>query len=113
MPIRRPPQRGAHTFVVHVFGRGLDGERYAVERFRSRPDGQIHPVGAGQPKANGSGRRPKRTIVSAAEVGRFRPGRDEIIVCTALDLKASGLQFWGLNVAGLRPSRLAAFRPAR
>ncbi|MYJ72378.1 MAG: hypothetical protein F4092_11550 [Rhodospirillaceae bacterium] len=68
---------------------------------------------AGRPEAKGGGRRPKRTIASAAEVGRFRPGRDEIIVCTALDLKASGLQFWGLNVAGLRPSGLAAVRPAR
>lgn len=113
MPIHRPPQRGAHTFLVHVFGCGLDGERYAVERYRSRPDGQIHPVDAGQPKPKGGGRRPKRTIVSAAEVGRFRPGRDEIIVCTALDLKASGLQFWGLTVAGLRPSGLAAVRHAR
>ncbi|MYF08757.1 MAG: hypothetical protein F4233_12890 [Rhodospirillaceae bacterium] len=113
MPIRRPSQRSAQTFLVHIFGRGLDGERYAVERFRARPDGQIDPVGAGQPEAKGGGRRPKRTIASAAEVGRFRPGRDEIIVCTALDLKASGLQFWGLNVAGLRPSGLAAVRPAR
>ncbi|MDE0617549.1 MAG: hypothetical protein OXH87_08165 [Rhodospirillaceae bacterium] len=111
MPIRRPSQRSAQTYLVHIFGRGLDGERYAVECFRSRPDGQIHPVEAGQPETKG--RRPKRMIVSAAEVGRFRPERDEIIVCTALDLKASGLQFWGLTVAGLRPSGLAAFRPAR
>ena len=105
MPIRRPPQRGAHTFVVHVFGRGLDGERYAVERYRSRPDGQIHPVGAGQPKAKGRGRGPKRTIASAAEVGRFRPGRDEIIVCTALDLKASGVQLWGLGACAFDAPR--------
>ena len=106
MPIRRPSQRSAHTFLIHIFGRGLDGERYAIERFRARPDGQIHSVGAGQPKIKG--RTPKRTIVSAAEVGKFRPDRDEIIVCTALDLKASGLQFWGLRASGL-----AAVRPAR
>ena len=48
MRIRRPSHRNAHTFLVHVFGRGLDGERYVVERFRSRPDGQIHPVEAEQ-----------------------------------------------------------------
>ncbi|MDE0149060.1 MAG: hypothetical protein OXM58_11880 [Rhodospirillaceae bacterium] len=106
MPIRRPSQRSAQTYLVHVFGRGLDGERYAVERFRARPDGRIDPVDAGQSKIKG--RRPKRTIASAAEVGRFRPGRDEIIVCTALDLKASGLQFWGLRASGL-----AAVRHAR
>ncbi|MYB13269.1 MAG: hypothetical protein F4114_18145 [Rhodospirillaceae bacterium] len=93
--------------MIYIFGRGLDGERYAVERYRARPDGQIHPVGAGQPKVKGGGRRPKRTIASAAEVGRFQPGRDEIIVCTALDLKASGLQLWGLRASGLAAVRYA------
>ena len=35
MRIRRPSRRNAHTFLIHVFGRGLDGERYVIERFRS------------------------------------------------------------------------------
>ena len=108
MRIRRPSHRNAHTFLVHVFGRGLDGERYVVERFRSRPDGQIHAVEAEQPKAKRGERKPGRTIVSANEVKTMKPERDEIIICTALNLKASGVQLWGLSAGGL-----AAMRHAR
>ena len=105
MRIRRPSHRNAQTFLVHVFGRGLDGDRYVVERFRSRPDGQIHPVEAERPTSKKGGRRPRRTVVSAGEVTKMRPERDEIIICTALNLKASGVQIWGLNVAGLHMLR--------
>ena len=105
MRIRRPSHRNAHTFLVHVFGRGLDGDRYVVERFRSRPDGQIHPVEAEQPTGRKGGRKPRRTVVSANEVKKLRPERDEIIICTALNLKASGVQIWGFNVAGLHMLR--------
>ena len=107
MRIRRPSHRNAHTFLVHVFGRGLDGERYVVERFRSRPDGQIDPVEAERPKAKKGGRRPRRTIVSAGAVRKMRPERDEIIICTALDLKASGVQIWGICASGLSAMRYA------
>ena len=107
MRIRRLSHRNAHTFLVHVFGRGLDGERYVVERFRSRPDGQIHPIEAERPSAKRGGRRPRRTVVSAGEVKKMKPERDEIIVCTALDLKASGVQIWGLAASGLLALRHA------
>lgn len=102
MRIRRPSHRNAHTFLVHVFGRGLDGERYVVERFRSRPDGQIRPVEAEQPKAKRGARKPRRTIVSAGELKMMKPERDEIIICTALNLKASGVQLWGLSAGGFQ-----------
>ena len=107
MRIRRPSRRNAHTFLVHVFGRGLDGERYVIERFRSRPDGRIDPVEAEQPRAKRGGRRPRRTIVSASEVRKIRPERDEIVICTALDLKASGVQIWGLAAGGISAMRHA------
>ena len=107
MRIRRPSHRNAHTFLVHVFGRGLDGERYVVERFRSRPDGQIHPVEAGQPMSRKGVRRPRRTVVSAGEVKKMQPERDEIIICTALDLKASGVQLWGCAASGIAAMRYA------
>ncbi len=107
MRIRRPSHRNAHTFLVHVFGRGLDGDRYVIERFRSRPDGQIHQVEAGQPRTKKGGRKPRRTIVSASEVKKLRPERDEIIICTALNLKASGVQIWGLRASGLAAMRYA------
>ncbi len=95
MRIRRPSQRG------------LDGERYVVERFRSRPDGQIDPIEADQPKAKKAGRRPRRTVVSAGEVKKMKRERDEIIICTALDLKASGVQLWGLAAGGISAMRYA------
>ena len=98
MAIRRPSQRNPHTFLVHVFGHGLDGERYLVERFRARPDGEIRPVPAEEPEGR---RGARRTVVGASAVGGMRPERDEIIVCTALDLKASGVQIWGLAASGL------------
>ena len=50
MRIRRPSHRNAHTFLVHVFGRGLDGERYVVERYRSLASGEIRPVQAEEAK---------------------------------------------------------------
>lgn len=104
MRIRRPSHRNSHTFLVHVFGRGLDGDRYVVERFRSQPDGQIHPVQAEQPRA-GSRSRPHRTIVSAGEVKKMLPERDEIIIFTALNLKASGVQLWSSPDSALRMPR--------
>ena len=107
MRIRRPSHRNSHTFLVHVFGRGLDGDRYVVERFRSRPDGQIHSIEAEQPTTKRGGRRPRRTVVSAGEVKKMQPERDEIIICTALNLKASGVQIWGLGASGLAAMRYA------
>ena len=107
MRIRRPSHRNAHTFLVHVFGRGLDGERYVVERFRSRPDGQIHPVEAERPNSRKGGRKARRTVVSAGEVTKMQPERDEIIICTALNLKASGVQIWGTAAAGISAMRHA------
>ena len=39
--------REASTFLTHTFGRGLEDERYVVERFRSIDDGDIRPLPAG------------------------------------------------------------------
>ena len=106
MRIRRPSYRCAHTFLVHVFGRGLDGERYVVERYRSFASGEIRPVQAEEAKPGGR-RRHRRTIASANEVKKMQPERDEIIICTALNLKASGVQMWGLRASGLLALRHA------
>ncbi len=97
--------RNAETYLVHLFGRGLDGERYVVERYRSLASGEIRPVQAERPKTKKGGRRPRRTIVSAGAVRKMRPEHDEIIVCTALDLKASGVQIWGACAMGFLAAR--------
>ena len=99
--------RNAETYLVHLFGRGLDGERYVVERYRSLASGEIRPVQAEDPKAKKGRRKRQRTVASAGAVKKMRPERDEIIVCTALDLKASGIQLWG----GLAMGILAARHP--
>ena len=62
-------QRGnSETFLVHIFGRGLDDERYVVERFRSTAEGEIRPVPIPAPAVRGdaSARRGGRGTPSPA-----------------------------------------------
>ena len=106
MRIGRMFHRNAQTYLVHVFGRGLEGDRYVIEKYRSLADGQIHAVEAEQPGTRAR-RGQRRTIMSAGAVKKLRPERDEIIVCTALNLKASGIQYWGLGASGLGAARHA------
>ena len=94
--------RDAQTFLVHLFGRGLDDERYVVEKYRSHPNGEIEPIQAEQPRTKGR-RRPRRKIVSRRAVREMRPERDEIIVCTGVNLARSGVQMWGVCRGGPRP----------
>ena len=92
--------RDAQTFLIHLFGRGLEDNRYVVEKYRSRPDGQIEPVQPEQPGTKGR-RKQRRTIASLAAVRKMRPERDEIIICTGVKLARSGVQIWGCSAAGL------------
>ena len=92
--------RDAQTFLVHLFGQGLEDSRYVVETYRSHPNGEIEPIQAEQPGTKGRRKR-RRTIASLAAVRKMRPGRDEIIVCTALNLKDSGMQMWGWRATSL------------
>ena len=90
----RKPKPEASTFLTHLFGRGLEDERYAVERFRSADDGEIRPLPAG-------GRGTRHATASRRAVRKMRPARDEIIVCTGIRLKTSGIQYWGGQATGL------------
>ena len=93
------PGNTAETFLVHFFGTGLADDRYVVERFRARADGDIVPAPAEAPPAKG-GRKTKRTVVSRKEAEAMRPGRTEIIICTGLSTRG-GRQTWGSVAAGL------------
>ncbi len=100
----------ASTFVTHYFGQGLaQGQgRYAVERFRTRSDGRIRradPV-SGQPRAR---RRASPVTASLRTVKAMRPARNEIVVCTALNQRDSGVAFYGDLASGLFRGR----RPGR
>ena len=98
-------QRGnSETFLVHIFGRGLDDERYVVERFRSTAEGEIHPVPVAAPAVRGrkrKARRTRHTVTSLSNVKQMRPARDEIIVCTAVNFEDSGVSYWGTWACGL------------
>ena len=85
------------TFLVHIFGRGLEGDKYVVERFRSAADGAIRPVPIAAPPVRGKRRRSRHTVTSLSNVKKMRPARDEIIVCTAVNLEDSGVQYWGTH----------------
>ena len=47
------PGNTAETFLVHFFGTGLADDRYVVERFRARADGDIVPAPGEAPRAKG------------------------------------------------------------
>ena len=89
----------ASTFLTHFFGRGLADERYVVERFRAMADGDIRrwPGDATAKRRRGA----KRVTATVTAVRELRPARNEIIVCTALNLKASGVQYWGDIATGM------------
>ena len=88
----------AQTFLTHVFGRGLDDQRYVVERFRSDFEGQIQPSRPG--KGSKGARNEARRVMSLRAVQRLRPERNEIIVATGVEL-AGGVQYYGDLACGL------------
>ena len=88
MPTVQTHPGNASTFLTHLFGQGLDDDRYVVERFRSMADGDIRPLRAGGTRNN----------VSRQTVRKMRPARDEIIVATGINLRNSGVQYWGESV---------------
>ena len=73
----------ARTFLTHMFGRGLDDDRYVIERFRSKADGEIHP----------------RRRNEASKKSRGKTSR-EIIVCTGIAI-TGGIQYWATMLSGV------------
>ena len=88
------PRTNAHTFLTHMFGRGLDDDRFRVERFQSMSDGEIRPRRCNGPSKKGRGKA-SREIVSLRTVQKIRPARDEIIICTGVHCATAGVQYWG------------------
>ena len=87
------PGNTAEAFLVHFFGTGLADDRYVVERFRARADGDIVPAPAEAPRAKG-GRKPRRVTATLKAVREMRPACTEIIICTGLKTRG-GWQLWG------------------
>ena len=93
------PGNTAETFLVHFFGTGLADDRYVVERFSARADGDIVPAPAEAPREKGR-RKSKRTTATLKAVREMRPACTEIIICTGLRTRG-GMQVWGSIAAGL------------
>ena len=88
-------QGNARTYLTHIFGVGLEDDRYLVERFVSTFDGEIKPYA----RAKG-GRKQARKEMSLRAVQRLRPERDEIIIATGIRV-AGGIQVWGSRATQL------------
>ena len=97
MPTVQTHPGNASTFLTHLFGQGLDDDRYKIERFRSMADGDIRPLRAGRPGSKDRSKAPG-TVLSRQAVRKMRPARDEIIVATGINLHNSGVQYWGESV---------------
>ncbi len=93
------PGNTAETFLVHFFGTGLADDRYVVERFRARADGDIVPAPAEALRAKG-GRKTMHVTATLKAVREMRPACTEIIICTGLETRG-GMQVWGSIAAGL------------
>ena len=98
------PRGDAQTFLTHFGGGGLDDERYVIQRFVSRADGDIVPVRADE--SGPKGRRGARVaIVPLKAVEKMRPARDEIIIATGVKRRGSGVQMWGWRAMGIFTDR--------
>ena len=93
----------SRTYLTHLFGRGLDDEKYRVERFRSMAEGMI-PALARRPRTGQSKEQDRRPqlcpVVSLGTVQAMRPEPNEIIVCTGIKT-GSGCQLWGALATNL------------
>ena len=105
------PGNTAPTFLMHFFGRGLEDERHVVERYEARADGDIVPILADTPRVKGQ-RRSKRVTATLKAVKEMRPAPNESIICTTLNLKASGVQYRGALSTGLFCDRRQVGHPS-
>ena len=92
----------ASSFVTQFFGSGLANAqaRYAVERFRTRSDGAIRRIEPAQLNP-GAWRKASTVTASLRTAKAMRPSRNEIVVCTALNGRNSGVAYYGDLASGL------------
>ena len=98
------PRGDAQTFLTHFVGGGLEDDRYVVQRYASKADGEIVPVHAGGAKPKGR-RKARGTILTVKVVEMMRPARDEIIIATGVKLRDCGVQYWGWLALGIFADR--------
>ena len=91
----------SRTFLTHMGVRGLEDERYVVERFQAMADGDIRRVAGEEPATTKGARKARRTVATLKAVQTLRPERNEIIICTGLRIRGAGVQYWGSIATGL------------
>ena len=94
------PRGDSRTYLTHFVGSGLDDDRYVIQHYLSRANGDIVPVDDDGARPKGR-RRARPGIVSLKALEDLRPARDEIIVATGVNLRDCGLQLWGWRAMGL------------
>ena len=62
------PSNTATTFLSHIFGTCLADDRYVVEHFKARADGDIRPWSGGAPAAGKGPSRAKRATATLKAV---------------------------------------------
>ncbi len=94
------PRGDSRTWLTHFVGSGLDDDRYVVQRYLSRANGDIVPVDddGARPKVR---RRARPGIVSREALDRLPPACDEIIIATGVNLRHCGIQLWGWRAMGI------------
>ena len=94
------PRGDSRTWLTHFVGPGLDDDRYVVQRYLSRANGDIVAVDEDGARPKGR-RRARPKILSRNALEKLRPARDEIIVATGVNRRDCGLQLWGWRSLGL------------
>ena len=94
------PRGDSRTFLTHFVGRGLDDDRYVVQRYLSRANGDIVAVDDDGDRPKGR-RRARPRILSRQALEKLRPARDEIIVATGVNRRDCGCQLWGWRAMGI------------
>ena len=61
-------RRSTHTFLTHLFGPGLDDDRYVIERFQSKADARMRP----ERGIEGAAKRASSAIPPGGAMGRRR-----------------------------------------
>ena len=90
--------RNETTFLMHVTGDGLPEDRFAVQFFQSKANGDIVPVHPEETPGKG---KPRPSIMTLEKVRALRPGRDGIIIATGIDDRKCRLQAWGIRASGI------------
>ena len=94
------PRGDSRTYLTHFVGSGLDDNRYIVQRYLSRANGDIVAVDDDGARPKGR-RRARPRIVSLKVLENLRPARDEIIIASDVNLRDCGLQLWGWRAMGI------------